>query len=227
MTITYSDFLQTVNENAGEILLTSGGLATFRLEKSINGITFTPLSTGKPRELNQESVERYLDIFNRTQSTRTSDYVDKKMQNRSYVLAIIKLWLGQRIDAPLLDDGTSAAGEIDPEFSAPEGNPKVRSHRHRERSRELVKMAKALFRKNHENRLFCEVCHFDFGTVYGDPSFIEAHHRVPLRDLTPGAKTKLSDLVMVCANCHRMLHRGTPWPAIEELRKKIEALRAN
>jgi predicted HNH restriction endonuclease len=222
MRMTYSDFLQTVNENDGEVLSTSGDRATFRLGKGNNGVRFIPISSGKPRELNQEAIERYLKVFDQTQSTKTTDYTDA-MRNASYVLAIIKVWIGQQPQAPLINDGTTESGDIDPEFSAPEGDFKVRSHRQRERSRELVTMAKAVFKKQNQGRLFCEVCDFDFGETYGAPEFIEVHHRIPLRDLKPGAKTKLSDLALVCANCHRMLHRGNPWPVIEGLKHSIKA----
>ena len=51
----------------------------------------------------------------------------------------------------------------------------------------------------------------DFAVEYpgvGD-GFIEVHHRAPLADRAPeGSKTKLEDLALVCANCHRMLHRN-------------------
>jgi predicted HNH restriction endonuclease len=222
MTLTYFDFLQTVTENEGEVLSTSGGRATFRLGKSTRGVQFTPISSGMNRDLNQEAIERYLEVFNQSQSTNTTDYTDA-MRNASYVLAIIKLWIGQQPQAPLVNDGTSESGNIDPEFSAPEGDLKVRSHRQRERSRELVTMAKLVFKKQNQGRLFCEVCGFNFGEAYEAPDFIEVHHRIPLRDLKPGAKTKLSDLAMVCANCHRMLHRGHPWPTVEGLKYKINA----
>lgn len=220
MKITYSSFQETVNGNAGEVLVTAGGRARFRLEQSGDGVRFTPLSSGKSRGLNAEAVQRYLDIFNETQSTTTSDYT-KKMRNASYVLSVIKLWIGQQPDAPLIKDETSEVGEIDLEFSALEGDIKVRSHRHRERSRELVLMAKQVFREENDGRLFCEVCGFDFGKIYGAHDFTEVHHKIPLCDLEPDTKTMLSDLVMVCANCHRMLHRGNPWPTVAELRKKI------
>jgi predicted HNH restriction endonuclease len=220
MTITYFGFQETVKSNAGEVLVTAGGRARFRLEETGDGVKFTPLSTAKSRVLNSEAVQRYLDLFNETQSTTTSDYTEK-MRNASYVLAVIKLWIGQLHNAPLIDDGIGESGEIDPEFSAPEGDFKVRSHRYRERSRELVLMAKQVFRGQNEGRLFCEACDFDFGKIYGEPDFIEVHHRIPLCDLEPGAKTKLSDLAMVCSNCHRMLHRGHPWPTVDELRRKL------
>lgn len=223
MTMTFSDFQTTVHENAGEVLVTAGGQARFRLEESSDGVRFTPLTSGKSRRPNAEAIQRYLDIFNETHSTTTSDYTDK-LRNASYVLAVIKLWIGQQPGAPLINDGTTEAGKIDPEFSAPEGDPKVRTHHQRERSRELVLMAKQVFRKQN-GRLFCEVCGFDFGKTYGAPNFIEAHHRIPLSNLDPGTRTKLSDLAMVCANCHRMLHQGRPWPTVEALKRKIEAAR--
>ena len=36
--------------------------------------------------------------------------------------------------------------------------------------------------------------------------FAEAHHLKPLRRARRNEKTRLEDLVTVCANCHRMLH---------------------
>jgi predicted HNH restriction endonuclease len=168
---------------------------------------------------NRGHIANYLKVFNKTQSLSTSTY-SKDFRNQSYVLAIIKLLLGQSSQADLIDDDISDTNEIDPEFSAPEGKAKIRSHRRRERSRKLVEMAKEVFHAKH-GRLFCQACGFDFGKVYGEPDFIEAHHLIPLRDLKEGYRTKLSDLAMVCPNCHRMLHRGKPWSTIDELKRRI------
>jgi hypothetical protein len=38
-----------------------------------------------------------------------------------------------------------------------------------------------------------------------------------LSEYIQGQKTKLQDLALVCANCHRMLHRRRPWLSIKEL----------
>ena len=59
-------------------------------------------------------------------------------------------------------------------------------------------------------KLECEVCRFDFEVKYGERgvAFIECHHIVKLTKLRPHSKTRLEDLVLVCANCHRMLHRN-------------------
>ncbi|MDO6522910.1 HNH endonuclease [Shimia thalassica] len=46
---------------------------------------------------------------------------------------------------------------------------------------------------------------------------MECHHTVPVSEMKPGDKTKLSDLALVCANCHRMIHAKRPWLSIQEL----------
>jgi predicted HNH restriction endonuclease len=218
--ITWNQFVRVVEENDREVLPTIGGRKTFRLQRTERGVCFTPRSSGFPRKLNSWDIERYLAVFNETKSFNTSDYTEN-FRNQSYVLAIIKLIVGQGKRAKLVDDGTSTSGEIDPQFSAQEGKIKVLSHRRRERSRELVEMAKAKFKAEHR-RLFCQVCRFDFGKTYGEPDFIEVHHLIPLRDLKEGQRTKLSDLALVCPNCHRMLHRGSLWPSLDELRLRLK-----
>ncbi len=56
----------------------------------------------------------------------------------------------------------------------------------------------------------CQVCGFDFEDVYGSRGrdFIEVHHRKPISTL--GASTRVNprtDMVVLCSNCHRMIHR--------------------
>jgi hypothetical protein len=98
--------------------------------------------------------------------------------------------------AGLADGGTE-------EYSAHENRVHVRLHRLRERSPRLAALAKA------EADYTCTVCGIHFERLYGDlgKGFAEAHHKVPLSSLKPGVRTNVSDLVVVCANCHRMLHR--------------------
>jgi putative restriction endonuclease len=36
--------------------------------------------------------------------------------------------------------------------------------------------------------------------------------------LKDGDTTRLEDLALLCANCHRMIHRASPWLSVEELR---------
>jgi len=54
----------------------------------------------------------------------------------------------------------------------------------------------------------CQVCDLSFREIYGSlgDGFAEVHHLLPLAQANERV-TRLRDLVTVCANCHRMLHR--------------------
>lgn len=100
----------------------------------------------------------------------------------------------------------------------PEGRQVWRRHIAYERNQGLVALAKALFKEAH-GALYCEVCGFSF-SVYGSrgADYIEAHHdAVPVSELGEEAVSRVEDLRMVCANCHRMLHLRRPWLKVEEL----------
>jgi 5-methylcytosine-specific restriction protein A len=96
----------------------------------------------------------------------------------------------------------------DEDEDAEEGALKLRVHYARERIPKLAAKKKAQVLERH-GALRCEVCAFDFRAVYGalGNGYIEAHHTRPVAKLTAGERTKVSDLALVCANCHRMLHR--------------------
>jgi predicted HNH restriction endonuclease len=102
--------------------------------------------------------------------------------------------------------------------SFPEGKVAESLHKRRERNTQLVIEAKRQFKQQH-GRLFCQSCGFDFEKVYGilRRDFIEAHHTVPVSEMQAEHETKLSDLIMLCANCHRMAHRKRPWLTKEQL----------
>lgn len=56
----------------------------------------------------------------------------------------------------------------------------------------------------------CQACGFDFQNVYGDrgKDYIEVHHVVPLAHKDEIVKVDpAKDLIVVCSNCHRMIHR--------------------
>jgi predicted HNH restriction endonuclease len=61
-------------------------------------------------------------------------------------------------------------------------------------------------------RLRCEVpgCNFDFFRVYGKVGngFAHVHHIESLASKDLAKPTRLKDLVIVCANCHAIIHKG-------------------
>ena len=112
--------------------------------------------------------------------------------------------------------------EIDQEAS--EGRILTRLHRVRERSHRLTRIKKQQT-LDESGALLCEACGFDFGSFYGDrgSGFAECHHKIPLSDLLPNQRTRLQDLAIVCANCHRMIHRSRPWLTVGEVGKLVIA----
>ncbi len=107
-------------------------------------------------------------------------------------------------------NGTSLViPDIEDDIEVKEGKRIQRLHFAIERNKKIVSKKKASVLER-ERTLRCEVCEFDFKSFYGTMggNFIECHHRIPLHRLQPGSITRLSDLALVCSNCHRMLHRG-------------------
>jgi 5-methylcytosine-specific restriction enzyme A len=111
----------------------------------------------------------------------------------------------------------------DDEEEGEEGQILTRTHRYRERDSKLVKRKKERVLKE-KGTLLCEVCRFDFVKKYGDrgSGFIECHHTKPVSELEVGERTKISDLSLVCPNCHRMIHKKRPWLSVEELRNLVK-----
>lgn len=101
-----------------------------------------------------------------------------------------------------------------------EGKTVIRTLRERQRNRNLVEDAKAQF-KAHYGHLYCEGCGFSFQDTYG-LEYIEAHHIEQMASLEGERQTSISDLVMLCANCHRIVHTRTPPLSLEELRAIIK-----
>jgi len=84
-----------------------------------------------------------------------------------------------------------------------EGGEKVFVSVRRERDPKLREDALAI------HGLDCMACGFNFGKAYGPlgAGFIEVHHVVPLADVGKSVTDPATDLVVLCANCHRMVHR--------------------
>ncbi len=86
------------------------------------------------------------------------------------------------------------------------------------RNRTLARRAKE------RDGYICQVCGFDFEATYGDlgHQFAEAHHLFPVAELRRRKAVSLDEVTTVCANCHRMLHRGREMLTVDELRRLLE-----
>lgn len=114
---------------------------------------------------------------------------------------------------------TSASAEEDDEVGlGTEDLTNLREHKRVERNRKLAEQAKKL------HGYTCQACGFDFEKHYGDigHGFIEAHHLTPLHTLK-GQKVSLNpkhDFAVLCANCHRMIHKSEFVNRVEDFRAK-------
>ncbi|MEQ8209818.1 MAG: HNH endonuclease [Lacipirellulaceae bacterium] len=93
--------------------------------------------------------------------------------------------------------------------TASEGTRYLATHRRIERDQGIVLAKKNCIRKE-KGFLACEVCGFRYDQSYPKElayGFIEAHHIKPLSELRNPTITTMDDLILVCANCHRMIHR--------------------
>jgi len=95
---------------------------------------------------------------------------------------------------------------------------RVRTHKRIERNKKLAEKVKKL------KGCTCEACGFNFEKEYGKigQGFIEAHHLTPIHKLE-GDKVALDpikDFSVLCANCHRMIHRTEFVSEVNEFRAK-------
>ena len=102
----------------------------------------------------------------------------------------------------------------------------IRLHIERENDRKVITEAKRQWIAD-DPKLRCSICKFSFVDNYGvaGQGYVEAHHNTPIVKLSKGelALTTVEDLIPVCANCHRMLHRK-PYPTSDELRGHMVSL---
>ncbi len=168
---------------------------------------------------NEERKQKFSEMYGSTEVSisipTASVSVDEFLMDILRVAEIRKVAQNLQTTALFDDDGTF-----------PEGRRIERLHKTRERSSKAVSQAKEKHASANGGRLPCEICGFEFQKVYGErgENFIEAHHKIPLGELKDDhvTDTTLDDLALVCANCHRMLHRN-PFFTVEELKRCCES----
>lgn len=121
--------------------------------------------------------------------------------------------------------GTSKSGILDideADHITTEGRRILKNHIVIERRPALIRRKKEMTMRTSQG-LSCEICGFDFEEKYGSVghAFAEVHHLKPLSSSQKARAVSLSDLAIVCSNCHRMLHRGNPVFSLIELRERI------
>ncbi|MDA7517540.1 HNH endonuclease [Akkermansiaceae bacterium] len=108
----------------------------------------------------------------------------------------------------------------DSNITITEGGLKVRISKTTERSAKLRQQALEIHGYD------CQVCGFNFEELYGDwgRGFVEVHHIIPLAEFKKRKETDAKkDLAVLCANCHRMVHRKKETTlSLGELKAKLQ-----
>ena len=114
---------------------------------------------------------------------------------------------GRDIDADLRKQENINSEEVEESIDW-ESNEKLVLKEHKRYERKNSSAIKKL--KEKLNYPPCEVCGINFEEEYG-VQYIEAHHIVPFSEMKKKGLTarKISekDIAMLCANCHRMIHK--------------------
>jgi len=105
-----------------------------------------------------------------------------------------------------------------------EGKKRLRIHYSRERSSQRKqKLAEV---QNQKGKTSCEACNAtdnQYSNIKAN-SIFEVHHIIPLSRADGEIETKLQDLAVLCANCHRAIHSINPMPSVIEFKKNIRHL---
>ncbi|MGH6850588.1 MAG: HNH endonuclease [Methylocella sp.] len=110
--------------------------------------------------------------------------------------------------------------DIEADIAGKEGRLLIRIHSYKERDREFAALAKKFYKDKGGGKLICEACDLDSVARYGSEGerCIEAHHKIPIEELQPDSVTQVSEMAMVCANCHRIIHAKKPCLTVADLR---------
>ena len=102
-----------------------------------------------------------------------------------------------------------------------EGKQQLRSHYSRERKSQRKAKLKAFMASY--GSLFCEVCDDDYANYDEEvrAKVFEVHHNVPLAIAFHQVGTRLDDLSVLCANCHRAIHAYEEVPTVQQMREML------
>lgn len=179
------------------------GIAT---EIKLNGKAFFGEDGDLPGNIDSINVSAKSNLNDREPSLVAGDVA-------AAVIAVLMALLP--IDDPAND--TDATFQFDTDV---EGSKSRREVNFYERSRANRAVAIAI------HGTTCKVCDINFGDAYGDLGlgYIEIHHLTPVSQM--GAERVVdpsTELIPLCANCHRMTHRLNPPLRPEELKKVMDS----
>jgi len=169
----------------------------------------------------KNSLARFYESGNIVSKYYSSFNVPDMNQLRQDLIEVLKLY-----EIISYNEGlpTSQAGKEDGEdaYVGFEDLRKFRFHKRIERNIQLSKEVKKA------QGYTCKACGLNFEEKYGEigKEYIEAHHLTPLSKLGSG-KVELNvktDFVVLCSNCHSMIHRLRDASNLNEFKQHIKVI---
>jgi hypothetical protein len=109
--------------------------------------------------------------------------------------------------------------DLEEEITGKEGRMLTRLHAYKERDRGFAAKVRNYYKQKNGGKLHCVACGLKPELLYDDRGerCIEAHHTIPIEELQPDSITRVDDMAMVCASCHRIIHSRNPCLTITEV----------
>lgn len=125
------------------------------------------------------------------------------------------------------DGGRQEIQTFDENLLIYEGRPSLFMNKKYERSVTLRNAAIEYYLQ--QGGLDCQVCNFNFERTYGTigKGYMEMHHKRPIykyaaEDIKKTLQEAIQNVVPLCSNCHRMIHRNRTTPlSVDDLRQYI------
>ncbi|MGE0060913.1 MAG: DUF3578 domain-containing protein [Xanthobacteraceae bacterium] len=154
------------------------------------------------------------------------DTLPDEAKLRSDLQNVVRAYRALTFRGGIEGDVEAQQSEITEEFSQPAlasvtETRKYVYHRKIERNRTAAKNAKKF------HGTVCQACELDFAKRYGaiGEGFIETHHLKPISKLEEGVPVQYdvaADFAVLCANCHRMIHRTDDPSDLVAFRKRLQ-----
>jgi len=143
------------------------------------------------------------------------EYLQENIDKLRYLLVNDFKWEDIKGGLEIIDKSAKEKRKIeifDETMSIQEGVKKIVQSRVYERSSRLRQIAINHYTKDGD--ILCKACQFSFQKFYGDigKGYIEIHHIKPIfkyedEELDKTIYNALNNVVPLCSNCHRMIHR--------------------
>ena len=194
----------------------------WKYNKSVSRDTYWLRNTRKvnwinsflPQKIDNEEVIAELGVRQTIKAIQKQFFIDKffPLIPEDSKTKIYDMIISREIsDFPIIEED-----ELDLSFKE---KKKLRLHKSFDRDPKLIKEAKKI------HGYTCMACGFNYKEKYGEigEDYIEAHHLISFAELDEN--TDLSpkkDVVVLCANCHRMIHRFEDTSNINKFKKLIK-----